>query len=47
MSFNINKFVKGSEDYSNHDLHQDATVVTETIDGEPKKKRSKKKRRNT
>lgn len=42
MSFNINKFVKGSDDYSNHDLHQEVTVVTETID-ETKKKKSKKK----
>lgn len=41
MSFNINKFVKGSEDYTDHDLKQEMTVVTETID-ETKKKRSKK-----
>lgn len=42
MSFNINKFVKGSDDYSDHDLKQEMVVVTETID-ESKKKRSKKK----
>lgn len=42
MSFNINKFVKGSEDYSNHDLQQEVTVVAETID-ETKKKRGRKK----
>lgn len=42
MSFNINKFVKGSEDYSDHDLRQETVVVTETID-ESSKKKSKKK----
>lgn len=42
MSFNINKFVKGSDEYSDHDLKQDVVVVTETID-EPKKKKSRKK----
>lgn len=43
MSFNINKFVKGSDDYIDHDLHQEITVVTETIDETKKKKRNKKK----
>lgn len=42
MSFNINKFVKGSEDYSDHDLQQEAVVVTETIDETKKKRKSKK-----
>ena len=41
MSFNINKFVKGSDDYSDHDLQKE-TAVVETID-ETKKKRTKKK----
>ena len=41
MSFNINKFVKGSEEYSDHELKQEMVVV-ETID-ETKKKRTKKK----
>lgn len=41
MSFNINKFVKGSDDYTDHDLKQEMVVVTETID-ETKKKKSKK-----
>lgn len=41
-SFNINKFVKGSEEYSDHDLKQEMVVVTETID-ETKKKKTKKK----
>lgn len=40
MSFNINKFVKGSEDYSSHELQQEV-IVTQTID-ETKKKKSKK-----
>lgn len=43
MAFNINKFVKGSEDYSNHDLQQEAVIVTETIDESKKKKRNNKK----
>ena len=42
MSFNINKFVKGSEEYSDHELKQEMVAVTETID-ETKKKKSKKK----
>ena len=41
MSFNINKFVKGSDDYTDHDLKQEMAVVTETID-ETKKKRSRR-----
>ena len=41
MSFNINKFVKDSNDYSGHKLEQNATVVVETID-ESKNKKSKK-----
>jgi hypothetical protein len=41
MSFNINKFVKGSNEYTDHDLNQEV-VVTETID-ETKQKKSKKK----
>lgn len=41
-SFNINKFVKGSEDYSDHELKQEMVAVTETID-ETKKKRNTKK----
>ena len=41
MSFNINKFVKGSDDYSEHNLQQEVAVV-ETID-ESKKKKNKKK----
>lgn len=42
MAFNINKFVKGSDDYSDHDLHQETSIVVETID-ETKKKKTKKK----
>ena len=42
MSFNINKFVKGSNEYTDHDLNQEMVIVTETID-ETKKKKSKKK----
>ena len=41
-SFNINKFVKGSEEYTDHDLKQEMVVVSETID-ETMKKKSKKK----
>ena len=41
MSFNINKFVKGSEEYSDHDLRQEMVVVSDTND-KPKKKKSKK-----
>jgi len=41
MSFNINKFVKDSNEYSNHDLKQEVAVVVETVD-ETKKKKSKK-----
>ena len=41
MSFNINKFVKGSEEYNEHDLKQDIVPVTETIDESKKKKRKK------
>lgn len=41
-SFNINKFVKGSKDYSDHDLKQDMVAVTETIDESKKKKSTKK-----
>jgi len=39
---NINKFVKGSDDYVDHSLEQNATPVVETID-ETKKKRTRKK----
>ena len=42
MSFNINKFVKGSDDYSDHDLQQEMVSVIETVD-ETKKKKTKKK----
>ena len=41
--FNINKFVKGSSDYSDHELRQEIVPVTETID-ETKKKRSSRKK---
>lgn len=41
MAFNINKFVKGSDDFHDHALEQEMVVVTETID-ETKKKKSKK-----
>lgn len=41
MSFNINKFVKDSNDYSGYKLDNNATVVVETID-ETKNKKSKK-----
>ena len=40
MSFNINKFVKDSNDYSDHKLDKSATIVVETID-ETKTKKSK------
>jgi hypothetical protein len=40
--FNINKFVKGSNDYSDHELRQEVVPVTEVID-ESKKKKSRKK----
>lgn len=43
MSFNINKFVKGSDDYSDHNLYQDMVIVTETVDESKKKRKSKKK----
>lgn len=42
MSFNINKFVKGSEEYSEHDL-KEVSPVTETVDVSKKKRSSKKK----
>ena len=41
MSFNINKFVKDSNDYSEHSLEQETALVVKTID-ETKKKKSKK-----
>ena len=46
MSFNINKFVKGSEEYNEYELKQDLSVIPESSD-EPKKKRAKKKSGNT
>lgn len=41
MAFNINKFVKGSDDYHDHALEQEMVVVTETIDNTKKKKNKK------
>lgn len=42
MSFNINKFVKGSDDYSDHDLKQEIIVDPEPINQTKKKKNTKK-----
>lgn len=47
MSFNINKFVRGSSDYSDHDLYQDTVIVTKTIDESKNKKKSNKKEIST
>ena len=43
MSFNINKFVKDSNDYTEHKLEKDLTVVAETIDNDASKKKKPKK----
>ena len=45
MSFNINKFVKGSEEYTEHQL--DPVIVVETIDNSKKKKATKKNEMTT
>ena len=42
ISFNINKFIKGSDDCTDHSLEQNMVVVKETVDTNTKKKREKK-----
>lgn len=43
VSFNINKFIKSSEDCTDHSLDQNMVVVKETIDNNTAKKKREKK----